>query len=333
MKIVRLYIVEYGQTLSDPNRNLMLKGEKVGVSILSEISSDKNTIQILAGILEYDQSLISDGHIQINEEKIREIDEILEYLTNLISLSEGTTKQISVPSPSFYFIPKSLDEALFLKKTTVKFQRKFRYVYHDSYFDILRLFPNLMDRIDGISILTEATNSNHAIGAFRDYIRLYERAFKRNKNSGIISKIIQFSNQTEFKYSKNELNTWFNLRDPASHGDKKEITILESDIKKYLHRMRQMAYDILLNKKDWNSEKTEREERWKPKLGTFTDEDDIFIYKGLSSQAKATLLDEFGRYPMNLKITVNSKSVPDNWIEPSILIETPESKMKILENK
>ena len=64
--------------------------------------------------------------------------------------------------------------------------------------------------------------------------------------------------------------------------------------------MKQAAFDVLLNKKNWQSPDTERRALWSAPTGTTSDSSDVFLTKGQEASIAFQLTDLFGAYPFDL---------------------------------
>jgi hypothetical protein len=158
----------------------------------------------------------------------------------------------------------------------------------------------LGDRLDGVNLLAEALAQNTALGKFRDFIRLYERAFRTP--AGKLSNLMLSFLNPRFGYTTHEIDNWLDLRDRAIHADVKPERKLayEKDVALLVSRMQQAAYDILANKKTWQHNDTERTERWIADAGTTSKLGDLYVTKGRGASIPMKILDGFGSYPLNL---------------------------------
>lgn len=87
--------------------------------------------------------------------------------------------------------------------------------------------------------------------------------------------------------------------------------MFELDIRPVIDRMEQAAYDVLLNKKTWHDPSTNRREIWKPASGTTSAAGDAFIVQHTTSITEATILDEYGLFPMDMGAGVTAR--PSRW--------------------
>lgn len=253
-----------------------------------------------------------DNCIIVPETERKSAEEAIESVANLIAIAERCQRSISSPSPCVAFLPEN-NKALEWLEASAGIVAN-RDVIPDARFRLdidEKLLTVLSDRLDGVTLLSEALAHSHATGKYHEFIRLYERAFQLSI-SQLDKKLSKFLNGAELGYEREEIKNWLQLRDAATHADEKKShhLVLESDVTRFIPRMEQAAYDLLLNKTVWRDPSSERRNVWKPVVATVSRQDDIRSTKGQSGSFQFQAFDEFKSYPLDLNGFLNS--LPDN---------------------
>lgn len=258
-----------------------------------------------------------DNYIIIPETERKSAEEAIETVANLIAIAEHCQRSISSPSPCVAFLPEN-EVALEWLETSAGIVAN-----RDSVPDVRfrleideKLLMALSDRLDGVALLSEALAHNHPTGRYHEFIRLYERAFQLSI-SQLDKKLFQFLRDSELGYERDEIKTWIQLRDAATHADERKSNhlVLESDVTRFIPRMKQAAYDLLLNKKVWRDRSSERRNFWKPVVVTISRQNAIQLTKGKAASFQFQAFDEFKSYPLDLNSGLNPlpKDVWSKW--------------------
>jgi hypothetical protein len=72
------------------------------------------------------------------------------------------------------------------------------------------IWPLLADRADGAALLAEALAAGHPSNAFREYVRLFERAFRAPPAR--LSSLLVATLDDRLDYSDEEVSEWMELR-------------------------------------------------------------------------------------------------------------------------
>lgn len=174
------------------------------------------------------------------------------------------------------------------------------------------ILAKLFDRTDGIKLITEAHTHKNAVGKYREYVRLFKRAFQRPFTM-LAKKLNQFLGDSKLDYSLDEINKWISFRHQVTHADNKGKykVIIESDIQKYIPRIEQAAYDVLLNKKKWNDFSKERQLNWEWDTTILKQDETVLRAKaGKLCSFQINLIDEFDSYLCDMDVKI---SYPENW--------------------
>jgi hypothetical protein len=268
---------------------------------------------VMSAIDTTDKLTTSDNNeVVIPVEFISQAQRALEVAANLISVLEESKRKISSPTPCVALVPGDSKELAWLESTkgirrNNSMLRGCRYKLDPS------LQRWLSDRPDGVALIAEALAHDHPTGRFHELIRFFERAFALSSTK-LVKPLGNFLSGSGHGYSTNETNYWLvKLRHPATHADKRDFFVLEGGIRPVVRRMKQAAYDVLLNKEQWRDPSTARRSVWKPDYGTDSaDGKDIFVTKGRAATLEVQVLDEFSSYPMNLSAPIE-KVIPKDW--------------------
>jgi hypothetical protein len=210
------------------------------------------------------------GLIQIDNIELKEVEQAIENIANIISLSQKVKRTISSTSPSIFLAPTTKKDKVFLENAAgFDFTTSNRTEQHAQIkFDIEFCLKNLNDRFDGIRIIAEANACDHLSGKFHEYLRFLERAFNR-ESRGLIVPLTDFLIQNKsMDYSQEEIKEWINARHKSVHANHKDGFFVEGDIRPIVHRIEQACYEVLLNKKTWRDKSSLRRNLFSIECGT-----------------------------------------------------------------
>jgi hypothetical protein len=161
-------------------------------------------------------------------------------------------------------------------------------------------------------------SNKHVVGRFREFLRFFELAFAR-EISQIEKKLTQFLKGAELGYTREEVKTWLALRDGATHGDlkKAQTLIMEPDVRPFMPRIEQAAYDVLFNKSEWHSHSSERRETLRHTVATTDMDSSLQITQGRAANLELQITDPFGAFPMDLGAILTSPPEGWWWVEPA----------------
>jgi hypothetical protein len=242
-------------------------------------------------------------------------EEAIEIAANLIAVAQGCRRQIASPTPCVVLVATDQTGGSWLAdRDGVLEGSPIATMSTDEQIDLDEAALNaLADRLDGVALLVEALAHDHAMGKFRDLMRLFERAFALAPRR-LAAPVTSFLD-TRFGYTKEEVAVWFEkFRDPATHADSRNDFLLETDVRPVVGRMEQAAVDVLFNKRDWRDASTARRELWQPNTGTTDDKGNVFLTKGAAARLQAQLLDEHGAFPLDLTGIISRP--PAEWWPP-----------------
>lgn len=303
--LVRFVTASFEPKLKEPHFEIDTGDVVVRAMAAVTEENDKGLTTIIEARTELEEwpTRIPGGTILIPKKVRNKLEEHIEYALNLITVSDSAKHSITSPSPAVAFVAKTKEAKEWLDASSCFKEQEI--VVMDVAPNIAPLDTELLnkigDRLDGVSLLASAISQGSALGEFRDFIRLFERAFK--KPSGMLGQILVDTLHPRFGYKLNEVEEWLDLRDKAIHADVKAANKLayDKDVAKHTGRMKQAAYDLLMNKENWQQSDTVRLERWVPIAGTTSNRGDLFITKGEAASIPIIIFDGFGSYPISGK--------------------------------
>lgn len=263
------------------------------------------------------------GHVVVPPRERAQLENALETVANMIAVFEEVERSISSPMPSVAFRPHSEDARAWLDQAggihNLGQLQDIPGLTASLSLEEADLQAALIDRYDGLALLAEVHAQGHALGRYRDLVRFFERAFAL-ASARLDGPLCDFLDP-RFGYTRNEIEQWLAVRDPASHADLRRNFALEPDARPFLRRMEQAARDVLFNKETWRSPSLERRDAWMPTSWTSSEHGDGKVLLGTPGRVHATILDEFGVYPTDLR---NVRRVPDTFWCPIVTPRTVE---------
>lgn len=279
-------------------------GEIIVAHQINTIKSGKPIIVASFLALEKLPEVNSKNQIIVPSDGIIKSQKAIENIANMISVTEKSERNIKSLIPSFAFWYETEQEKRWLNlrnDADVKWHCFWTNGMSPD-FDNNTLIK-LADRPNGIKILTEAHTHRNSVGKYREFVRLFESGFERPFTQ-IGKKLSQFLENSNFLYNVDEINKWISFRHPVTHADKKGIHSLltEVDIQKYIPRIEQAAYDVLLNKKTWNNFSRERRNLWEWDTAIVNQNETVLRGKvGRPVNFQINMIDEFDSYLCDLE--------------------------------
>lgn len=194
----------------------------------------------------------------------------------------------------------------------------------------------LAERLDGVALLTEALNHRNALGRYHELVRLFERAFHLGPY-GLFASLVPFltDSAAPHGFTEQEIHVWINARPEATHADRRPTYVLEADVRPWIARMLEAAFDVLLNKADWRQPTTTRRNRWRPAAGSSDPNAGMFLTQGREASLEFQILDGFKAYPLMLAGPVESILPAGVWLDGDAdggKLKTNESDVRIDED-
>jgi hypothetical protein len=164
-------------------REWVLRTGPVEVSPISAYEGD-TSLKLLVGagrVLDYRPKVSASNEVIVPEKQRNEAEEAIETAANLIALAQGCRRTVSSPTPAVVFVATGDDGRAWLAKRAglqegapiSGMRAGDRMDLDDS------VLMDLNGRSDGVALMVEALAQDHALGRFRDFIRVFERAFAR----------------------------------------------------------------------------------------------------------------------------------------------------------
>lgn len=273
----------------------------VHVTTVTPLTKNGEPLGILAiAYLPLDAPPIRDDAFEMPEDARALAEDALEMLARMVTLKHGETFSLSSPSPCLGFHCTD-PSALEVLEGTVVGQYDAGTTMGVSMTEIMDN-PDLMavvrSRLDGVVLLTEALNALSPVGQFTLFWRLLERAFHRgHRQTGPL--LFDFLATGPHGFERAEVDEWVDRRNDAVHADRHQSPVLDRHVQPFIGRMREAAFDVLLNKETWLSANSDRrvDHPWRPAVGSAGRGGDIFGTPGKEWRMQVRLLDPFKSFP------------------------------------
>ena len=281
--------------------------------------------------LKYRPKRTADGQVVVPDRERIAARRPLENIANLLSLGYGSGRTLSSPNPYVAFKPETGEEADWLSESTgvhgglevsltqvVKHQMPLK----------AEVVEELSDRFDGVALLSEALSAERSTSRFLDLIRLFERAFKVGP-SKLADPLTTFL-APRFGYSSEEVDHWLTtLRGSVAHADQRNVFLLQADVRPYVPRVEQAAWDVLMNKKRWRSPDSARRPLWSPDGGSVDPAGQMVVEVDASVPMQSQISDRWDEFPLDLGGRI---SVPDDWWpRPPATMKSPAIQVEVVE--
>lgn len=256
------------------------------------------------------------GQLVIEEEALRRCERAIEEFANLAAVATQSSRALSSPIPEVAFSAVTDEERSWLDQSAGIHRPGYSRGALRWQIELGgRNIEFLSDRSDGVALLAEALSDDHPTGRFRELLRVFERGFKLSPYR-LIDPVTEFlSHFDALRFDKEEVKHWLkDLRDTATHADRREDYVLARDLSLVLPRVELAAYDVLFNKANWRCADSERRDAWTPEGGALRDGSVV-----LRSDARAPyvvqFLDGFGAFPLALETRLGDAPPEGWWLE------------------
>lgn len=177
----------------------------------------------------------------------------------------------------------------------------------------------LSDRMEGVALLAEALNTESVLGRYLEFLRMFESAFSRKVGSlGRYLAPFLTDASCPHGFTKREVLVWIEARPRAAHADRRPEILLEADVRPWIHRIEEAAYDVLLNKAEWRCPSPIRRDLWRPRAGSLDQNSGVFITKGREAVLSTQALDGFRAYPLMLARPVDRLLPRGVWLHGDV---------------
>lgn len=253
--MIRHVVVKFSELPEDLSILNKLYGDVLlYVSPLNEFNLAQNMVLVQASIKVRQDPITIDGLLDVHNDIRRKCEEVIENVTRVLAVCYGVRREIFSPVGFGVGYLAENDEEL----------KRLNGVKGGAFNHAKILFKRAVpltnfnweeafhDREEGVLLMAEAFNQTSCSGQFRDFMSLFENAFKMSTDQ-FSKKLSGFLNP-KFGYSRQEIINWYKIRHPLSHADQKQSAVIlyEADVVSVIDRVAQAAYDVLLNKVSWN---------------------------------------------------------------------------------
>ena len=264
--------------------------------------------------LMYRPKRTSAGQVVMPDRERKRARQALETTANVIALTGASRRRLASPIPYLVLQAETDDDRAWLAESTGVlggFDGLSQHSVRPSVPFDPQTLRQLSDRWDGVALLTEALAHDHPTGQLHEFMRLFELAFRRR--TGELPEPLAELLDPRFGYSATELRHWVDgVRHPATHADQRTSFALEPDVRPYIDRIEQAAFDVLFNKAVWRDPSTSRRAVWRPVGGTVDADHTLVLRQHSTPTTQSRLLDRWGEYPLDLGGIIRSPD-PDWW--------------------
>jgi hypothetical protein len=276
-----------------------------------------------ATMLESLPKVSSNGEVTVPDQSRKATEAVIEAVANVLAVFNHSARRISSPQP-FVALLLETDEEVRWSSGLSRFAGQQSSI-PTTFFNLplsTEHLTALSDRPDGVALLAEALAHDHVTGRLHEFMRLFERAFALAP-SQCEKKLAQLLEGADLGYDRNEVRTWIDLRNPATHAN--DLTqphiVLESHVRPVIARIEQAAYDVLMNKKILADPSRERRCMWRPIAATASAKNDLILTKGEAASYVMQTLDPFEAfyYDAGFRLPELPSNIWANWPETSSL--------------
>ena len=304
MKLVRTAFVFY-KSLNDNLASCTFNFGDITIDVIrTQKKKEEEILLFYARTRLYHYPKVTKEGLVVVPDKIREVlEDRIEKLANMLSVSHLSSKKITSPVPCVAFEFEDLNEKNWLKNHSGILYKKrnkggLKPVGIRVPIDLSKYSDDIVDRYDGIALMSEAMSHDHLGGKLHEYFRLFERAFKLGADK-IVKPMTHYFENLRYEYSVNEVESWMKVRHSIAHGKANKINIIESHVAPIFGRVEQAAFDVLMNKKHWFDPSVDRRKLWHPDTGT--DSSGMFVTRNSKTKTVLNVLDEFEVFVINFE--------------------------------
>lgn len=274
---------------------------------------------LLVGQLPVDKPLVADGLVAVSDGDVRRVETALEQFVSLVAVDRRVTHSVSSPMPYVGFGCSSA--AALHELDGLRVDRPCVTGSQQGQGGAGLLEPptleGLQDRLDGVMLLAEAINQRTGLGEYLQLLRVFERAFRLGPFD-LTGPLATFLASGCQGFAEPEVSTWTQVRGAAAHADRREEFVLTADVAPFVPRMREAAYDVLLNKSEWRSRSATRREQWKAASGSADAAGGIFVTQGSAATLAFQFRDGHAQYPLLLSGPAEGALPLAAWLEGGV---------------
>lgn len=299
-----------------------LRFQRVDVRILQAARLPDALRLLLVGEQELDTSLSisAEGIVSVPTDLRIAAEKVLEHFAHIISIREGSRWELRSPALCIALIPKTSEESESLASAieVESSMESLGGVKAKINLTAESLSAALADRYDGAALLSEALSHERASAQFREYLRVFERAFTLT-STALVAPLSEFLIGANQGYSEAEVRKWLvEVRHPATHADVRDEFFLDADVRPIIFRVQQAAYDVLMNKVNWRDASPTRRNAWAPAAWTISPNSNTLetVEGNEPFQAQIQALDKFSVFPFDFQTEIRALLPADWWVEP-----------------
>jgi hypothetical protein len=297
--LVRAALIAIGEPADDFAFEATVGGANIRTTSVVTIDGKPAGVVTLASV-PTETPVPERGSITIPSDSRREAESALEAIAALLAIDRRATHVLSSPMPFVGFVSDD-DPAADLDGLKVDARATRGIAEGIGEVGLMQgtHLAALRDRLDGVSLLGEALNQRTGLGEYLQLMRLFERAFRLGPFA-LARPLASFLETGQHRHSGAEVAQWADARGAAAHADRRDMFLLTSDVRPFISRMREAAYDVLLNKAAWRSPAPDRRSQWRAGSGSSDPIGGIFVTQGKEANLRLQIFDGFAAYPLVL---------------------------------
>ncbi|MER6937588.1 hypothetical protein ABTX24_19320 [Nocardioides sp. NPDC127514] len=315
--LLRTLVISVG----DPPAEIDWRGRlgSVGVETITPVTKDGEPLGTLViAHRNLDGPPVRDGVFDLPEDARAEAEEALEMLARLIALEYGKRFSLASPSPCLGFHctdPAALDALDGTPAGQPRAGLSMEGVASAGILEDGELLDVIGTRPDGLIMLTEALNARSPVGQFTIIWRMFERAFHRGFREAA-PLLHEFLSSGPHGFERAEVDEWVDRRNSAVHANRPTDPVLDRHVQPFIGRMREAAFDVLLNKAVWHDSAPDRrvDHPWRPASGSSGPDGGVFVTRGKEAALQTQLLDPFRPFPLLLAGGPRPLVPPGLWL-------------------
>lgn len=314
MKFIKIFIVDFDQPL-ESNFSFEKKLNNIHIKFHDLIQGKLKSVYLFSAEKNNIDYSLTEKSISISKNVIEEITLTIENCINVISLSKHIGRTINSANPSIFLVHENEnDYGVLSNAEKIEFDNpKLAYSNPIHKFDINFCFENLTDRFDGIRIFAEVYTAKTFSDKFREFFRLFEKAFNRSNRKLIIPMTKFLCQNSKLNYSQNEIENWVKIRNKTIHANHKEGFLINRDLYEIMSRIEQAAIDILFNKQYWNDSSITRESKYNFEKGILNENNQVFSLPNITYDISIMAFDETHTFPMSYSGGFKPENIPNEW--------------------
>lgn len=311
LRLATIYLDPYAPEVEQRAMDLGI----VKVSPMGPIpGKDKVGLLVYASVpLERLPRLTKSGEIEVPQVARQLAEDALRAYANIAATFRRASRHIASPSPYVALQPGNAEEKSWLESTQGILGGFFALPGGSPSVDWSdEVVAGLSDRLDGLELCAEAQSQPTSGGKFRDFVRLFERAFGEHHMDRLSKSLLEFLESGGHGYTKQEVRDWLKKkRNLLSHAGQRGRYLVDAAISPVVGRVEQAAYDVLFNKELWRNSEVTRRKLWAPTIGTADAMNSVFLTKGEDATVHFQVFDRLGGFTADLNASLNT--LPDGW--------------------